>query len=129
MKITMKTLLASALTIACATGVYAAGGGGGAGAGGNGGGAGGGTSATGGNGTGTGGAGGYEATPGGNTLKQPQNRGNNAGGYGSPGTTTGGMGTRDDSSGMGANGNMNVQPGQNNPSDNPQNKPLYQQRQ
>lgn len=103
MKTMTKTLLVSAIAMACAGGVYAQGAGGSAGAGG---------------GAGTGMRGG--AAPGGNTLEQPgiqpgMNGGNTdtydqdrttrshrkgAGGYGSPGTTGTGSGRSTVSPGM-----------------------------
>jgi hypothetical protein len=131
MKTMMKGLLVSAVTIACASGVYAQGAGGaGGGAGGSAGG-GGGTSAgaagggpSGGGGAGMSGGSNQGATPGGNTLNQPSmhGTGRDTGGYGTPGTTRGGMGT-------GSGSGTSTEPGANNPSDNPSNQPNYQQRQ
>jgi hypothetical protein len=87
MKSMMKTLLVSALTIACASSVYAQGAGGG-------GGGGTGSGPSGGNGSSSGmGAGGNGATPGGNTLNRPSTSDDrDSGGYGSPGSTGSGMG-------------------------------------
>lgn len=95
MKSTTKTLLASALAIACASGVYAqAAGGGPAGTGGG----------AGGNSTGAVGGRGAGASPDGSTLNTPSKRqhmrsNRDRGGYGSPGTT-----------GMGAGSNSTMQP-------------------
>ena len=95
MKSTTKTLLASALAIACASGVYAQAG--------NGGGTGGGPAGTG-NSTGAVGGPGAGASPDGSTLNTPAKRHQqrstrDRGGYGSPGTT-----------GMGAGNNTTMQP-------------------
>ncbi|HEX7682986.1 MAG TPA: hypothetical protein VF446_05525 [Trinickia sp.] len=83
MRTSTKTLLASIIAVACASGAYAQGAGGGAGGSA-------GAGSTGGGGTGAGMHGG--AAPSGNTLEQPgiqpgMNGANTKGGYGSPGTT------------------------------------------
>jgi hypothetical protein len=105
MKTRTKILLVSALTAACAGGVYAGGAGTGGAAGGD---------------TGNGNG---PAQPGGNVNQPRTNQG--TGGYGNPGATGSGMGTGND---QGTSRNMN--PGSNNPSDNsesnPPSKPGYQ---
>lgn len=109
MKTMTKTLLVSALTLACAGGVYAQAGGGSAGSGGGGG-------------TDSGAVGGPGAQPGG-TLNQPSSRSRDTGGYGTPGTT--GTGT----------GKSTMQPGDTPASGTrgygttPQTDPSYQRRQ
>jgi len=122
MKSTTKTLLASALALACASGVYAQAGGGAAG---------GGPAGTGGNSTGAVGGPGAGASPDGSTLNTPSKRhhmrsNRDRGGYGSPGTT-----------GMGAGNNSTMQQrdtDEQNPDTSggtygpktPQNQPGYQ---
>jgi hypothetical protein len=101
MKSMMKTLLVSAMTIACANAVYAQGGGGAGGAGGSAGGAGAGAG---------GGTAGYGSgtAPGGNSVNQPPSTRSNrdTSGYGTPGSTGSRMG----------NGGTTATPGDNNPS-------------
>lgn len=122
MKTTIKTLLASALAIACASGVYAQTGG----AAGSGSGGGGGTNA------GAVGGPGYGASPGGGSLNSPSTQrqyrnSSDTGGYGNSGNTGMGAGTR-------GRDTSTMQPGDNTSPSNsnatpPQDEPSYQRHQ